>query len=60
MQHLRRRQVSEGDQLRWVPPRNPGSSVTAFEVRGFDGQETSPGDSAISVTSGLPTTVPQG
>jgi hypothetical protein len=54
MQHLRRRQVSEGDQLRWVPPRNPGSSVTAFEVRGFDGQETSPGDSAISVTAGLP------
>ena len=60
MQHLRRRQVSEGDQLRWVPPRNPGSSVTAFQIRGFDGQSTSPGDSAISVTSGLPTTVPQG
>ena len=54
MQLLYRRQVSEGDQLRWVPPENPGSTVTAFHIRGFDGQVASPGDSAISVTTGLP------
>jgi hypothetical protein len=55
MRHLQRRQVSQGDQLRWQPPANPGSTVTAFHIRGFDGQLASPGDSAISVTAGLPT-----
>ena len=42
MRHLQRRQVSQGDQLRWQPPANPGSTVTAFHIRGFDGQLASP------------------
>ncbi|HCI88774.1 MAG TPA: hypothetical protein DHV53_09005 [Gammaproteobacteria bacterium] len=51
---LRQRQVTEGDQIRWVPPEDGAASVTAFSIRGFDGIAGSPGDSMIAVNAGLP------
>lgn len=51
---LRQRQVTEGDQIRWVPPEDGAASVTAFRIRGFDGIAGSPGDSMITVNAGLP------
>ena len=54
LQHLARRQIGHGDQLRWVPPEDVGSTATAFSILGFDGRDRSPGESAIAVTAGLP------
>ena len=54
LQHLARRQIGHGDQLRWVPPEDAGSTATAFNILGFDGRDRSPGESAIAVTAGLP------
>jgi len=37
------RLISANDLVRWTPPPNPGRSLTAFRILGWDGQRTSDG-----------------
>ena len=43
LRHLAFRLISPNDLVRWTPPPNPGQSLTAFRILGWDGQRTSDG-----------------
>ena len=43
LRHLAFRLISQNDLVRWTPPPNPGQSLTAFRILGWDGQRTSDG-----------------
>lgn len=41
------RLISHNDLVRWTPPPNPGRSLTAFRILGWDGQQASDGPGNI-------------